>query len=80
MGINGEAIDWDKELANLVQTTTVEEPATVKRGPATIAAHAIEDFWKALNGPAMSRQERTRHAIEENGDVRYLAITINRLV
>ena len=80
LGINGEAIDWDKELAHLAQTPAVEQPATLKRGPMTAAAHVLEDFWKALNGPAMSRREQTRHAIEENGDVRYLAITINRLV
>ena len=80
LGINGEAINWDEELARLVQTPAVEQPIPVKRRASTRVAHALEDFWKSLNGPAMSRRERTRHAIEENGDVRYLSITINRLV
>ena len=75
-----KAIDWDKELAHLVQTPAVEQPATLKRGPMTAAAHALEGFWNSLTGPAMSQRERTRQAIEENRDMKYLSITINRLV
>lgn len=76
LGINGEAIDWDKELANLVQTPAIEQPATVKRSPVSIVAHALEGFWNSLSGPAMSQREKTRQAIEEDRDVKYLTVTM----
>ncbi len=73
LGINGEAIDWDKELAHLVQTPAVEQPATVKRSPVSIVAHALESFWNSLSGPAMSQRERIQQEIAEDRDTKSLS-------
>ena len=75
-----ETIDWDKELAHLVQTPAVEQPMPVKRGPVTMVVHVLEDFWKSIKGPAMSQRERTRQEIQENRDVKYLSMTVTRFV
>ena len=74
-----EAIDWDEELAHLVQTPAVEQPKPVKRSPATVLAHALVSFWKDLSGPSMSQRERTRQAIAEDRDTKYLTMTATRL-
>ena len=75
---SAEAIDWDEELANLVQASAVEQP--VKRNPMSMMVHALEDFWKSLSGPAMSQRERTRQAIAEDRDTKYLTVTTSRPV